>query len=102
MKTEDRPVATEAPSPSQPISPAQAASPLARFFFTRQIFGTLLCFLLLMGGFMGYLSMVKEGDPDINVARANITTEWPGTDAETIETQVTDKIEEEIKSLSGL
>ncbi|MEM6840482.1 MAG: efflux RND transporter permease subunit, partial [Cyanobacteria bacterium P01_C01_bin.120] len=40
--------------------------------------------------------------PDINVARANITTEWPGTDAETIETQVTDKIEEEIKSLSGL
>ncbi|MEM8543530.1 MAG: efflux RND transporter permease subunit [Cyanobacteria bacterium P01_H01_bin.119] len=102
MKTEERPASVEAPPASKPISPAQAASPLARFFFTRQIFGTLLCFLLLMGGFMGYLSMVKEGDPDINIARANITTEWPGTDAETIETQVTDKIEEEIKSLSGL
>ncbi|MEM9137562.1 MAG: efflux RND transporter permease subunit, partial [Cyanobacteria bacterium P01_F01_bin.42] len=73
-----------------------------RFFFTRQIFGTLLCFLLLMGGLMGYLSMVKEGDPDINIARAMITTAWPGTDAETLETQVTDKIEEEIKSLQGL
>ncbi|MEM0980656.1 MAG: efflux RND transporter permease subunit [Cyanobacteria bacterium P01_H01_bin.58] len=101
LKTKEHPVLNET-SVSQPVGPAQAASPLARFFFTRQIFGTLLCFLLLMGGFMGYLSMVKEGDPDINIARANITTEWPGTDAETIETQVTDKIEEEIKSLSGL
>jgi multidrug efflux pump subunit AcrB len=72
------------------------------FFFTRQIFAILLCFLLCMGGFLGYLSMVKEGDPDIQIARAMITTEWGGTDAETIENQVTDKIEEEIKSLQGL
>ncbi|MFG6104181.1 efflux RND transporter permease subunit [Leptothoe sp. EHU-05/26/07-4] len=72
------------------------------FFFTRQIFAILLCFMLMMGGLMGYFSMVKEGDPDIKIARALITTVWPGTDAETIENQVTDKIEEEIKSLQGL
>ena len=72
------------------------------FFFTRQIFAILLCFMLVMGGLMGYFSMVKEGDPDIKIARALITTVWPGTDAETIENQVTDKIEEEIKSLQGL
>ncbi|MEO1352102.1 MAG: efflux RND transporter permease subunit, partial [Cyanobacteria bacterium J06635_15] len=72
------------------------------FFFTRQIFAILLCFLLLMGGLMGYLSMVKEGDPDIRIARAMITTTWGGTDAETIENQVTDKIEDQIKSLQGL
>ena len=72
------------------------------FFFTRQIFAILLCFLMFMGGLMGYFSMVKEGDPDIKIARALITTPWPGTDAETIENQVTDKIEEEIKSLQGL
>ncbi|NER81970.1 MAG: MMPL family transporter [Leptolyngbya sp. SIO1D8] len=75
---------------------------LIAFFFTRQIFAILLCFLLFMGGLMGYVSMVKEGDPDIKIARAFITTTWPGTDAETIENQVTDKIEEEIKSLQGL
>ena len=34
------------------------------FFFTRQIFAILLCFMLFMGGLMGYFSMVKEGDPD--------------------------------------
>ncbi|MBE9029491.1 efflux RND transporter permease subunit [filamentous cyanobacterium LEGE 11480] len=72
------------------------------FFFTRQIFAILLCIMLLIGGVMGYFSMVKEGDPDIKIARALITTVWPGTDAETIENQVTDKIEAEIKSLPGL
>ncbi|MEM9215216.1 MAG: efflux RND transporter permease subunit [Cyanobacteria bacterium P01_F01_bin.150] len=83
-------------------SDSGSASPLMRFFFTRQIFAILLCFMLLMGGLMGYFSMVKEGDPDIQIARAMITTAWGGTDAETIENQVTDKIEEEIKSLQGL
>ncbi|MEM9137303.1 MAG: efflux RND transporter permease subunit, partial [Cyanobacteria bacterium P01_F01_bin.42] len=78
------------------------ASPIARFFFTRKIFATLLCFLLVMGGLMGFTSMVKESDPEIKIARANITTEWGGTDAETIENRVTDKIEKEIKSLQGL
>lgn len=77
-------------------------SPFMEFFFTRQIFAILLCFMLLMGGLMGYLSMVKEGDPDIQIARAMITTTWGGTDAETLENQVTDKLEDEIKSLQGL
>ncbi|MEM6453004.1 MAG: efflux RND transporter permease subunit [Cyanobacteria bacterium P01_D01_bin.105] len=77
-------------------------SGLMEFFFTRQIFAILLCFMLLMGGLMGYFSMVKEGDPEIKIARAMITTTWGGTDAETLENQVTDKLEEEIKSLQGL
>lgn len=77
-------------------------SPIAEFFFTKQILGTLICFLLVMGGIMGYLSMVKESDPDIKFAKAVITTEWPGTDSETIENRVTNKIEEEVKSLQGL
>ncbi|MEM0981208.1 MAG: efflux RND transporter permease subunit, partial [Cyanobacteria bacterium P01_H01_bin.58] len=102
MKTDERPPSIEASKASSPIESVQEVSPLMQFFFTRQIFGTLLCFLLLMGGLMGYLSMVKEGDPDINIARAMITTGWPGTDAETLETQVTDKLEEEMKSLQGL
>ncbi|MGD1863751.1 MAG: efflux RND transporter permease subunit [Phormidesmis sp.] len=72
------------------------------FFFTRQIFAILLCFMLFMGGLMGYFSMVKEGDPEIKIARARITTTWGGTDAETIENQVTDKLEKEIKSLQGM
>ncbi|MDJ0572620.1 MAG: efflux RND transporter permease subunit, partial [Pleurocapsa sp. MO_192.B19] len=78
------------------------ASPLEKFLFNRQILGILLSFLLLVGGVMGYFSMVKESDPDIKLAKAMISTEWPGTDAETIENRITDKLEDKIKSLPGL
>ena len=92
-------VADVKPGANRPIKPVPG---WMEFFFTRQIFAILLCFMLLMGGLMGYFSMVKEGDPEIKIARAMITTTWGGTDAETIENQVTDKLEEEIKSLQGL
>ncbi|MEL6556325.1 MAG: efflux RND transporter permease subunit [Cyanobacteria bacterium J06621_11] len=72
------------------------------FFFTRQTFAILLCIILLLGGMMGYFSMVKEGEPAIQLARARITTAWGGTDVQTIESQVTNKLEEQIKSLQGL
>ncbi|MEO0535444.1 MAG: efflux RND transporter permease subunit [Cyanobacteria bacterium P01_A01_bin.123] len=101
MKIDDRPTPTEVPEVIAGTQEQQAPAWM-EFFFTRQIFAILLCFMLLMGGLMGYFSMVKEGDPEIKIARAMITTTWGGTDAETIENQVTDKLEEEIKSLQGL
>ncbi|NEP01821.1 MAG: efflux RND transporter permease subunit [Symploca sp. SIO2E9] len=78
------------------------ASPLAKFFFLKTVFAILLSLLLIVGGLLGASSMVKEGDPDINIAIANIETTWGGADPETIENQVTDKIEKELKSLKGL
>ena len=78
------------------------ASGLAKFFFLKTVFGILLVVLLAFGGWMGYQSMVKEADPDIKIAKAMITTTWGGADPETIESQVTDKIEKELKSLKGL
>ncbi|MEM8804972.1 MAG: efflux RND transporter permease subunit [Cyanobacteria bacterium P01_G01_bin.38] len=99
MKTDQRAIAPSAPKEDAPSVQAPA---WMEFFFTRQIFAILLCFMLLMGGLMGYFSMVKEGEPEIKIARAMITTPWGGTDAETLENQVTDKLEEEIKSLQGL
>lgn len=83
------------PDPSQ-------ASPLVRFFFLGTVFAILLSLLMIGGGLIGVSSMVKEGDPDINIAIANIETTWGGADPETIENQVTDKIEKELKSLKGL
>ncbi|NEO06835.1 efflux RND transporter permease subunit [Moorena sp. SIO3I8] len=78
------------------------ASGLAKFFFLKTVFGILLIVLLTLGGLMGYQSMVKEADPDVEIPMAIVTTTWPGADPETIETQVTDKIEKELKSLKGL
>ncbi len=92
--------------PSPPLShhtpPSPPPSPVAKFFFLNTVFGLLLCFLFVIGGLIGVSSMVKEGDPDINVAIATIQTLWPGADPETIENQITDKIEKELKSLKRL
>ena len=77
-------------------------SPVTKFFFLQTVFAILLSVLLIVGGLMGATSMVKEGDPDINIAIATIETTWGGADPETIENQVTDKIEKELKSLKGL
>ena len=78
------------------------ASPLAKFFFLKTVFAILLSLLMIIGGLLGATSMVKEGNPDINVAIATVQTDWGGADPETIENQITDKIEKELKSLKGL
>ncbi|MGK7926257.1 MAG: efflux RND transporter permease subunit [Spirulina sp.] len=78
------------------------ASRLEDFLFLKQIFGLLLAILLFMGGLIALGGMVREGDPEIKQAIADITTVWAGADPETIENQITDKLEKELKSLRGL
>ena len=78
------------------------ASKLSRFFFLNTIFAILLTVLLVVGGVLGYLSMTKQSQPDIDIAVANITTTWPGADPQTIEQQVTDEIETEITSVENI
>jgi len=85
----------EAPDPAQ-------ASPLARFFFLRSTFAVLLTFLLTAAGLMAYSSIVKEALPDLAIPQATIQTEWPGADPETIEKQITNKIEKKVKTVRGL
>lgn len=86
------------PSHEKPVK----ASPLTQFFFLRTVFGILLTILIVVGGLLGYSSMIKESNPDIEVAIASITTTWGGADPETIEQQVTNELEKEIKSVEGL
>ena len=77
-------------------------SSVSRFFFLNTIFAILLTILLVVGGVLGYLSMTKQSQPDIDIAVANITTTWPGADPQTIEQQVTDEIETEITSVENI
>ena len=75
---------------------------LARFFFLNTIFGILLSVLLIVGGILGYLSMTKQSQPDIDIAVATVTTTWAGADPQTIEQQVTDEIETELSSVENI
>ena len=78
------------------------ASAIARFFFIRPIFAILLAFALLISGLMAYQTIVKEAAPDLAIPQAIVQTEWPGADPETIEKQITNKIEKKVKSMKGL
>ena len=92
----------ETPQEHHDLPDPSKASPLSRFFFLETVFAILLSALLVVGGLMAASTMVKEGNPDINFAIATIQSNWGGADPETIENQVTDKIEKELKSLKGL
>ena len=78
------------------------AHPLMRFFFLKPIFAILLLLVLLLGGGMAYTLLVKEALPDLDIPLATLTTAWPGADPQTLEEQVTDIIEDELTSLSGV
>ena len=88
--------------PSEKAPNPQKASRLARFFFLNTIFAILLSLLFVVGGVLGYFSMTKQSNPDIDIAVANITTTWAGADPQTIEQQVTDEIETEISSVKNV
>ena len=89
-------------SDPKPAENTVNASRLSRFFFLNTIFAILLTILLVVGGVLGYFSMTKQSQPDINIAVANITTAWAGADPQTIEQQVTDEIETEISSVENV
>lgn len=73
-----------------------------RFFFLQTTFGILLTCLLIVGGLFAYISLVKESFPDLDIPQATISTTWAGADPQSIEQEVTEPIETEVKSLKGV
>lgn len=80
----------------------EKASWAAKFFLLRPTFGLLLAILLTISGIMAYGALVKESLPDLEIPQATIITFWAGADPQTIEQEVTEPIEKEIKTLKGL
>ena len=92
----------ESSPPQQKENSNVKPSRLERFFFLNTIFAILLSLLMVIGGVLGYFSMTKQSQPDIDIAVANITTTWAGADPQTIEQQITDEIETEITSVENI
>ncbi|MBE9109734.1 efflux RND transporter permease subunit [Nodosilinea sp. LEGE 07298] len=86
----------------RPPSAPQPAPRWARFFILNTIFAILLTLLMVVGGVLGYVSMTKQSNPDIDIAVANVTTTWGGADPQTIEQQVTSEIETEITTVENV
>lgn len=86
----------------QDIPDVSQASWLEQRLILHPVFGLLLTSLLIAAGLMAYRSMVKESLPDLAIPQATISTFWAGADPETIEQEVTKKIENELTSLKGI
>ena len=81
---------------------AGGPSRVTEFLLLRPTFAILLTFAFIALGGLGYLSLVKEGTPDLEIPQATVVVEWPGADPETIENQVANELETELKALEGL
>lgn len=76
-------------------SDVNQASWAAKFFLLRPTFGVLLGILMTLGGIMSYFVLTKESLPDLEIPQATVMTFWSGTDPQTIEQEITNKLEKE-------
>ena len=77
-------------------------SSLKETFFIKRTFALLVVFGVLLGGYVSWEGMTKEDNPDLTIPIVTVQTTWPGRDPESIEKQITNKLEEEIKTVEGL
>jgi len=75
---------------------------LPRFSVDQAVLVNLLFFVCLIGGIATLPRIPVEFFPDVNLNQAVITTVWTGASAEEVERLVTQKIEEELLSVTGI
>ncbi|MDD3732930.1 MAG: efflux RND transporter permease subunit, partial [candidate division Zixibacteria bacterium] len=68
----------------------------------RPVFATMMIGALLVLGLFSYYDLPIELMPEIDFPYVVVQTVYPGASAETVETEVTKKIEEVISQISGV
>ena len=75
---------------------------LARFSVEQAVLVNILFFVCLLGGLAAALRIPIEFFPDVNLNEVTITTVWNGASAEEVERLVSQKIEEELLSVTDI
>src|SRR5438046_9949392 len=75
---------------------------LAALCVKRPVFATVLILSLTVIGVFSFTRLGVDGYPKIDVPTVLITTVQPGAAPEQIETEITDKIEEAVNTISGI
>jgi HAE1 family hydrophobic/amphiphilic exporter-1 len=68
----------------------------------RPVFATMMILALLVLGWFSYEQLSVELFPEVDFPFVVVQTVYPGASAETIETEVTEKIEEAVNRISGI
>jgi HAE1 family hydrophobic/amphiphilic exporter-1 len=75
---------------------------LAELCIRRPVFATVLILALVVVGAFSYMQLGVDRFPDVDFPFVTITTVLPGAAPEEIETEITDKIEEAVNTISGI
>ncbi len=75
---------------------------LANVSIRRPVFATMMVTALLVLGITSYFALSVDLFPDIDFPFVVVTVDYPGADAETIEIDVTKKIEDAVNTIAGV
>jgi HAE1 family hydrophobic/amphiphilic exporter-1 len=75
---------------------------LASISVRRPIFATVLILAIVVVGVVGYGSLNVDRFPNVDLPIVSVITRLPGAAPEEIETELTDKIEEAVNTISGI
>src|SRR5687768_5596602 len=75
---------------------------ISRVFIDRPVLAWVISILIMMGGIAGILSLPVAQYPDIAPPSVNVRATYPGASAETLESSVTQVIEQQLTGIDGL
>lgn len=75
---------------------------MSRIFIDRPIFAWVLAIIVMIAGVGGILSLPIAQYPDIAPTQVNVRASYPGASAETVETSVTQILEQSLSGLDGM
>jgi len=75
---------------------------ISRIFIDRPIFAWVIAIIVMMLGIGGILSLAVEQYPDIAPPQVNIRASYPGASATTLESSVTQVIEQQLTGIDGM
>ena len=75
---------------------------ISKIFIDRPIFAWVLAIIVMLAGIGGVVSLPVEQYPDIAPPAVNVRATYPGASAETLESTVTQVIEQQLTGIDGL
>lgn len=75
---------------------------LAELCVRRPVFATVLILVFVVVGWTGYTKLGVDRFPRVEFPYVTVSTQSPGSSPEAIETEITDKIEEQVNTISGI
>jgi multidrug efflux pump subunit AcrB len=73
-----------------------------RFFAERNLLANLFTVMILLLGTGAMMTIKRDQYPDVAIGQLIVTTVYPGASPEDVELNVTDKIEDELRRVSGI